>query len=253
MGTNQGAFVVSDLGDELEYDVVRGDSLSKGLGYGCRLHICCGEDDDEFNGDDEVVMVMMMMMMVIVGKMVDEECDEGNGWGVSGGGVWSDIVKIRGEIDGLGVDFTSSCVEIGGRRLVCWKEGLGMVMGGFENGIGDRRSWSLGEDGEFTVKELSRLIEEKILMSANGDQETLWNKLVPKKVNIFVWRPLRGRLSVRVELDRRGLDLDSVLCPSCNNVVETCAHCLITCDLAMSVWDKIFKWWKVGIVNTYTI
>ncbi|GJW97338.1 kinase RLK-Pelle-CrRLK1L-1 family protein [Tanacetum coccineum] len=69
----------------------------------------------------------------------------------------------------------------------------------------DRWRWTLVEDGEFTVKEISRLIEEKILLSDNGDRETLWNKLVPKKVNIFIWRALRGRLPVRVELDRRDL------------------------------------------------
>nr|GFA27046.1 retrovirus-related Pol polyprotein from transposon TNT 1-94 [Tanacetum cinerariifolium] len=59
-------------------------------------------------------------------------------------------------------------------------------------------------------------------------------------------RVIKGRISVRVELDRRGIDLESVLCPCCNNVVETCAHSLVTCDLARSVWDKIFDWWKVG-------
>ncbi|GJV21443.1 RNA-directed DNA polymerase, eukaryota, reverse transcriptase zinc-binding domain protein [Tanacetum coccineum] len=128
--------------------------------------------------------------------------------GVAGCGVWGDNVKIGKETDGLGVEFTSSCFRV----------------------LGD------GKD--------IRLIEEKILLSDNGDRETLWNKLVPKKVNIFIWRALRGRLSVRVELDRRGMDLDSVLCPSCNDVVETCAHCLINCDLAMGVWDKIFDWWK---------
>ncbi|GKD86396.1 reverse transcriptase domain, reverse transcriptase zinc-binding domain protein, partial [Tanacetum coccineum] len=114
------------------------------------------------------------------------------------------------------------------------------------NNCRDRWRWSLVEDGEFTVKELSKLIEENILISDVGGQETLWNKLVPKKVNIFVWRALRGRLPVRVELDRRGVDLDSILCPSCNNIVETCAHSLITCDLARSVWDKTFIWWKRG-------
>ncbi|GJY08170.1 putative reverse transcriptase domain-containing protein [Tanacetum coccineum] len=77
--------------------------------------------------------------------------------------------------------------------------------------------------------------------------------MVPKKVSIFLWRALRGRLPVRVELDKRGVDLDSVLCPSCDNNVETCAHCLITCDLAMSMWVKIFNWWNVGIVNAFTI
>ena len=81
----------------------------------------------------------------------------------------------------------------------------------------------------------------------------LWNKLVPKKVNIFVWRALKGRLPVRKELDKSGIDLDSLLCPSCNNAVESCAHCLVTCDLAMSVWDKIFSWWKMGRVNAFSI
>ncbi|GKE09180.1 RNA-directed DNA polymerase, eukaryota, reverse transcriptase zinc-binding domain protein, partial [Tanacetum coccineum] len=121
------------------------------------------------------------------------------------------------------------------------------------NNCRDRWRWALDNDGDFTVKDLSSLIEEKILRSDNGGQETGWNKLVPKKVNVFVWRDLRGRLPVRVDLDKRGIDLDSVLCPSCNNSVETCAHSLITCDLAMSVWDKIFNWWKVRCVNAFTI
>ncbi|GJY70994.1 RNA-directed DNA polymerase, eukaryota, reverse transcriptase zinc-binding domain protein [Tanacetum coccineum] len=117
----------------------------------------------------------------------------------------------------------------------------------------DRWKWLLSKDGEFTVKELSRLIEEKILVSDNGGREMIWNKLVPKKVNIFVWRALRGRLPVCVELDRRGVDLDSVLCPSCNNIMETCSHSLITCDLAMGVWDKIFSWWKAVCVNAFSL
>ncbi|GKB51716.1 retrovirus-related pol polyprotein from transposon TNT 1-94, partial [Tanacetum coccineum] len=78
----------------------------------------------------------------------------------------------------------------------------------------DRWKWLLSKDGVFTVKELSRLFEEKILVLDNRGRETIWNKLVSKKVNIFVWRALRGRLPVRVELDIRGVDLDSVLCPN---------------------------------------
>ncbi|GKB65405.1 RNA-directed DNA polymerase, eukaryota, reverse transcriptase zinc-binding domain protein [Tanacetum coccineum] len=87
--------------------------------------------------------------------------------------------------------------------------------------------WKLSEDGDFKVKELSRLIEDKIHQVENDAQETLWNKLVPKKVNVFVWRALKGRLPVRVELDRRGIDLDSVLCACCNDSVESCTHCLV--------------------------
>lgn len=117
----------------------------------------------------------------------------------------------------------------------------------------DKWRWSLGEEGVFMVKELARLVEEKILHVESGEQETLWNKLEPRKVNIFVWRALKGRIPVQVEPDRRVIDLDSVLCPSCNNIVETCTHSLVTCDLAMSVWEKIFDWWNVRNVNAFSI
>ncbi|GJV42718.1 hypothetical protein Tco_1421158 [Tanacetum coccineum] len=80
-----------------------------------------------------------------------------------------------------------------------------------ENGIGDRWGWMFGEDSDLKVNELSRLVEEKILQVKSGGQATIWNK---------------------------GIDLDSVLCPSCNNSVESCAHSLVACDLAMSAWEK---------------
>nr|GEV15230.1 RNA-directed DNA polymerase, eukaryota, reverse transcriptase zinc-binding domain protein [Tanacetum cinerariifolium] len=76
--------------------------------------------------------------------------------------------------------------------------------------------------------ELARLIEDKVLHVEGGGQETLWNNLVPKKVNIFMWRALRGRLPVRVELDKSEIYLDSVLCP-------------------------FFNWWKARSVNAFTI
>ncbi|GKE72867.1 hypothetical protein Tco_1534908 [Tanacetum coccineum] len=45
----------------------------------------------------------------------------------------------------------------------------------------DRWKWTLFDDGEYEVKELSSLIEEKILQVEGEEQETLWNKSVPKK------------------------------------------------------------------------
>ncbi|GKA00213.1 ribonuclease H-like domain-containing protein [Tanacetum coccineum] len=103
----------------------------------------------------------------------------------------------------------------------------------------DRWRWTIFDDGEFKVKELSRMIEEKILFVEHRTQETLWNKLVPKKVNMFMWRALKGRLPIRDELDKRG--------------IESCAHCLVTSDLAMAVWDKVFCWWKMGCVNAFSV
>ncbi|GKB80764.1 reverse transcriptase domain, reverse transcriptase zinc-binding domain protein [Tanacetum coccineum] len=121
------------------------------------------------------------------------------------------------------------------------------------NNCKDRWKWLLQEDGDFTVKGLSKMIEEKTLRIENDGQETLWNKCVPKKVNIFVWRALKGRLPVREELDKRGVDLDSILCLCCASAVDSCNHSLVICNFARSVWEKIFIWWKFGGVNAFSI
>nr|GEU62800.1 RNA-directed DNA polymerase, eukaryota, reverse transcriptase zinc-binding domain protein [Tanacetum cinerariifolium] len=166
-----------------------------------------------------------------------------------GGGLWVRVIKsIHGmeEIDGVGIEFTSSCVgEVGeGRDIRFWvdrwvdnrrlydrfprlfhldsrKEGsimdkLKWVNNGWvgawdwsrnisgrvcreyddliealrnvaiSNSCKDRWRWTLGEDGDFKVKILASLIEEKILQVENGGHDTHWNNLVPKKVNVFV-------------------------------------------------------------------
>ncbi|GKA74058.1 reverse transcriptase domain, reverse transcriptase zinc-binding domain protein [Tanacetum coccineum] len=121
------------------------------------------------------------------------------------------------------------------------------------NDCRDQWKWKLREDGVFTVKDLTKLVEERTLRIENGGQETLWNKWVPKKVNIFVWRVLKGRIPVREELDKRGIDLDTTLCPCCDSVVESCVHSLVFFSFAMSVWEKIFSLWKLGSVNAFSI
>nr|GEU90165.1 RNA-directed DNA polymerase, eukaryota [Tanacetum cinerariifolium] len=94
---------------------------------------------------------------------------------------------------------------------------------------------------------------QKPLCAENGAIATLWNSWVPKKVNMLISRALKGRLSVREELDIRGIDLDSLLCPCCNNVVESCNHSLILCNFAVNVWEKVLNWLRVGNVSVFSI
>ncbi|PWA80255.1 reverse transcriptase domain, Reverse transcriptase zinc-binding domain protein [Artemisia annua] len=116
----------------------------------------------------------------------------------------------------------------------------------------DSWHWNLAEDGKFKVKDLSLMVDDLCLV-VGANQETVWNKIVPKKVNIFIWRALNGRIPVRVELNNRGIDLDSVLCPCCGDNVETYDHILVNCNVAMSVWEKIFNWWRKGAVNAFSV
>ncbi|GKD29268.1 RNA-directed DNA polymerase, eukaryota, reverse transcriptase zinc-binding domain protein [Tanacetum coccineum] len=111
--------------------------------------------------------------------------------------------------------------------------------------------WNLSEDGNFNVKDLAFMVYDICLHVGNTTQKTLWNKLAPKKVNVFIWRVLHGRIPVHVELDERGIELDYILCPCCDDSLESCDHCLVPCNVAKNVWDRIFEWWKISPINVF--
>ncbi|GJU62514.1 RNA-directed DNA polymerase, eukaryota, reverse transcriptase zinc-binding domain protein [Tanacetum coccineum] len=112
--------------------------------------------------------------------------------------------------------------------------------------------WLLDDNAIFSIKALMKLVEEKCIDVGNNIGETMWNKLVPKKGNIFMWRVGRGRLPDRVELDNKGIDLHTLLCPSCDEACETIDHSLVLCNEAMNIWEKLFQWWKTGNVNSFS-
>ncbi|GKB31594.1 RNA-directed DNA polymerase, eukaryota, reverse transcriptase zinc-binding domain protein, partial [Tanacetum coccineum] len=103
-----------------------------------------------------------------------------------------------------------------------------------KEGGASRDQWrrALNEDGKFTVKDLASLVDEIRLQTDRLGEETKWNNLAPKKFNIFVWRVLKGRLPVLNELDKRGIDLNTLLCPCCDDNVETIDHSLLLSNMA---------------------
>ena len=78
---------------------------------------------------------------------------------------------------------------------------------------------------------------------------TRWNRDVPLKVNINTWRVMNGRMATRSNLDRRGMDLDSVRCPLCDNGIETEEHIFLHCKIAKDLWSDVFKWWRIPNVS----
>ncbi|XP_071699749.1 uncharacterized protein [Rutidosis leptorrhynchoides] len=87
----------------------------------------------------------------------------------------------------------------------------------------DKWKYTLESDGVFRTKGLSSLILSSTITSTTNSS-TLRNKALPLKVEIFIWRANQLRLPVRIELDKRGIDLDSVLCPICKKLVESVEH-----------------------------
>ncbi|GKA39865.1 RNA-directed DNA polymerase, eukaryota, reverse transcriptase zinc-binding domain protein [Tanacetum coccineum] len=56
---------------------------------------------------------------------------------------------------------------------------------------------------------------------------------------------LLNKLPSRVNLDRRGIDVQSILCPICNDDVETVNHIFFTCSMALDLWALLAKWWEL--------
>ncbi|GJU93350.1 RNA-directed DNA polymerase, eukaryota, reverse transcriptase zinc-binding domain protein [Tanacetum coccineum] len=56
-------------------------------------------------------------------------------------------------------------------------------------------------------------------------------------------------MPTRINLDHRGIDLNSVRCPICDEDVETEEHIFVHCNIARKIWKDILLWWNVYNVN----
>nr|GEX45471.1 RNA-directed DNA polymerase, eukaryota [Tanacetum cinerariifolium] len=118
--------------------------------------------------------------------------------------------------------------------VVADKLGASSVSGSFHRDV---------RDGEVKVKDVRNCIDDLILPSSNV--ATRWSKSIPIKVNVFTWRARRDRLPTKTNLCRRGVLLDSSLCPICNVELEDIQHVLFQCDVARAVFRRICRWWDL--------
>ncbi|GJS49408.1 RNA-directed DNA polymerase, eukaryota [Tanacetum coccineum] len=103
--------------------------------------------------------------------------------------------------------------------------------------------WVCG-DGSFHVKEVRTFLDNLVLPSSS--ESTRWVKWVPIKTNIFIWRARRDCIPTRYNLSRKGVLLDSLVCPLCDNGVETTQHVLFQCPIVRNVFYRICRWWEIA-------
>ncbi|GJV39574.1 RNA-directed DNA polymerase, eukaryota, reverse transcriptase zinc-binding domain protein [Tanacetum coccineum] len=106
--------------------------------------------------------------------------------------------------------------------------------------------WSLGPKGTFTVKDARNLIDQKSLPSLPS---TTWEKSIPRKVNIFIWRLSLDRLPHRLNLSLRGMDILTISCSSCNANVESANHIFFECTIASDMWKLVYRWCDIPFVQ----
>nr|GEY32107.1 RNA-directed DNA polymerase, eukaryota [Tanacetum cinerariifolium] len=83
----------------------------------------------------------------------------------------------------------------------------------------------------------------------NGCISTRWVKSVPSKVDITAWKIKTNALPTRFNLSRRGMDIDTLMCPVCKGGVETTSHSFFQCVLSKQIMRKVSSWWNVDYTD----
>ncbi|GJZ39038.1 putative RNA-directed DNA polymerase [Tanacetum coccineum] len=211
-----------------------------------------------------------LMQLGVLG--VGSICDEG-GFGslaypAGNKGVWYDITKAVSTIEALFPAFKHSfhLKVFNGSNTLFWKDPWGgnwnwrfaprgraisdlntllSVIGdyGLDGSRDDSWTWTGDVSGLFKVKPLATCVQNSLYSGCELGKHHLWNALVPRKVNICVWRASLNRLPTRLNLSSRGVSLPSHLCTFCETEIEDIGHCLISCPKVVPVWRKIWSWW----------
>ncbi|GJR05340.1 RNA-directed DNA polymerase, eukaryota [Tanacetum coccineum] len=108
----------------------------------------------------------------------------------------------------------------------------------------DTCTWSLGPNGTFTDKDARYRIDQNIFIFALC---YTWDKSIPRKVNVFMWRLSLDQLPHILNLSLRGMDIPAISCPSCNANVESANHVFFECDIATDMWKLVFRWCDIPL------
>ncbi|KAI3506473.1 hypothetical protein L1887_28832 [Cichorium endivia] len=104
--------------------------------------------------------------------------------------------------------------------------------------------WS--PDGKFHVDIIRSRLDNIASSRSSIDGPFIeWIPEVPTKVLSCIWKANLDRLPTKVELEKRGISLDSTLCVHCINGVDASDHILVNCSYAKVVWQSIFHWCKI--------
>ncbi|KAL4584362.1 hypothetical protein LXL04_008962 [Taraxacum kok-saghyz] len=106
-------------------------------------------------------------------------------------------------------------------------------------------------NGIFSVMSARVYVDEVFLPAV--EVETRWNKYMPIKVNVFVWRALLNRIPTRKNLVDKNSDISSLFCPCCELQTEDVSHVFLHCKVARQLWHRIACWIDLPFPSVFSI
>ncbi|GJX49337.1 retrotransposon protein, putative, ty1-copia subclass [Tanacetum coccineum] len=175
-------------------------------------------------------------------------------------GQYFDIESLFYRVPGKPENFASDCsFKTLSKDTLVWRRNLrsghemdqldtlmGLLQHHCSSPIDDRQDFTLHHSNMYSVSVMRKYIDSRSLLTKGN--KTRWNKLVPIKISILAWCLINDRLPTRSKLDSHGIDLHSLLCPVCDENIESAQHLFAHCNLACDLWSLVFKWWKLDNV-----
>ncbi|GJS40237.1 RNA-directed DNA polymerase, eukaryota, reverse transcriptase zinc-binding domain protein [Tanacetum coccineum] len=109
-----------------------------------------------------------------------------------------------------------------------------------------RWNWSRPNLGARNSADLLDMLVEISSAEINEVEDTFWDKNIPRKVNIFIWRLILDRLPHKLNLSSYGIVIQAISCPSFNDNVESSNHIFFECNIAKDIWMLVRKWCDIS-------
>ncbi|CAL1369899.1 unnamed protein product [Linum trigynum] len=110
-----------------------------------------------------------------------------------------------------------------------------------------RLVWLPDQEAGFSVKSMYRtLLEDRCPGVPHFPAESVWRKIVPSKICIFIWTVAHNSILTQDKLQKRGWNLAN-RCDLCYMNEETTAHLLADCNFTKQVWSIIRRSCKPSV------
>ncbi|KAF5796881.1 putative reverse transcriptase zinc-binding domain-containing protein [Helianthus annuus] len=98
-------------------------------------------------------------------------------------------------------------------------------------------------------------MKKVIGITSESDQNFVmeWNTWVPKKVNIFMWKDEIGIIATLKALERRNINVGSLVCRICEDGDKSSEHLLTSCYFATVIWNLVSNWCEVRPIYPFSI
>jgi len=136
-------------------------------------------------------------------------------------------------------------------KEIFWEEDVKHILSiPIKHGREDTLAWHFDNKGIFSVKSAYHVLEDakerdqirqtgSSSSSVEREQDVRWHQLwkiaCPPKVKLFLWRLGHNSLPLRMNILRRGMEIDT-RCPVCWRLDEDGGHCFLKCKMVKKLW-----------------